>query len=106
MGLAVSLAFPPRLRTLSWPARHLGRRLDARVAHVVRSRQPATRKADKIYQQGQSLSLVTSWDVNIDNAHRRIPQHIALEGFALDVTRLTEPMGPGNLHMRPTPGSY
>ena len=25
-----------------------------------------------------------SWDVNIDDAHRRIPQHIALEGFALD----------------------
>jgi hypothetical protein len=27
---------------------------------------------------------VPSWDVNIDDAHRRIPQHIALEGLALD----------------------
>jgi hypothetical protein len=30
------------------------------------------------------LSVVASWDVNIDDARRRIPQHIALEGLALD----------------------
>ena len=44
---------------------------------------PLTRQADKIHQQGQSVFLVASWDVNIDDAHRRIPQHIALEGLAL-----------------------
>jgi hypothetical protein len=30
------------------------------------------------------LSVVASWDVDIDDAHRRIPQHVALEGLALD----------------------
>jgi hypothetical protein len=31
--------------------------------------QTAAREPDKIHQQGQSLSIVASWDVNIDDAH-------------------------------------
>jgi hypothetical protein len=37
--------------------------------------QAAAREPDKIHKQGQSLSVVPSRDVDIDDAHRRITQH-------------------------------
>jgi hypothetical protein len=46
--------------------------------------QPAAREADEIHQQGQSLSVVPRRDIHIDDPRRRITQHIALEGLALD----------------------
>jgi hypothetical protein len=78
-SFTVSLAFPPRLRTLSWPARHL---LMPASRHVVRARQAAAREADKVHKQGQSLSVMPSRDRHVDDAHRRITQHIRLEGLA------------------------
>ena len=50
----------------------------------IRVRQAASCETDKVDKQGQSLSVMPSRDVNIDDAHRRITQHIALEGLALD----------------------
>ena len=74
-------------------------------ADPVRMGQATARKANKIYQQRQSLSVMPSREVHIDDTHRGIAQHIALEGLALDgVTRLMEPIDPKNLRMRPTPG--
>jgi hypothetical protein len=53
-------------------------------ADPVRMGQAAAREADKVYKQGQSLSVMSSRDLHVDDAHRRIPQHIALEGLAPD----------------------
>jgi hypothetical protein len=47
-------------------------------------RQSAAREPDKIHEQGKSLSVVPGRDVNIDDTHRRIIQHVASEGLALD----------------------
>src|SRR5229473_1760466 len=41
--------------------------------------QAAAREPDEIDQEGQSLSVMPSRDVNVDDAHRRIAQHIILE---------------------------
>jgi hypothetical protein len=46
--------------------------------------QAAAREADEIHKQGQSLSVMSGRDVHIDDAHRRITQHVTLEGLALD----------------------
>jgi hypothetical protein len=46
--------------------------------------QAAARKPDKIDKQGQSLPVMPSREVDIDDAHRRITHHITLEGLALD----------------------
>ena len=40
---------------------------------------------------------MASWDVNIDDARRRIPQHIALEGLALDGDTTNGTRRPGKL---------
>jgi hypothetical protein len=50
----------------------------------IRLRQAAAREANKIHKQGQSLSVMFGRDVDIDDARRRITQHVALEGLALD----------------------
>ena len=53
-------------------------------ADPIRVGQAATREADKIREQGQSLSFIRGRDVHIDDARRQIAQHIGLEGLALD----------------------
>ncbi len=53
-------------------------------AHPIRVGQAAAGETDQIHQQGQSLSVMPCRDVHIDGARRRITQHIALEGLALD----------------------
>jgi hypothetical protein len=53
-------------------------------ADPIRMKQAAAREADKIDEQGQSLSVMPSRDVHIDGAYRRVTQHVTLEGLALD----------------------
>jgi hypothetical protein len=53
-------------------------------ANPIRLRQAAAREPDKIDQQGKSVSVVSRWDVDIDDARRRITEHVALEGLAFD----------------------
>ena len=72
-------------------------------ADPIRLGEAATGEADKIHQQGQSLSVVASWDLHIDDAHRWIPQHIALEGFALDGDATKGTNRPGELAHVPYP---
>src|SRR5271165_1191405 len=50
----------------------------------IRMGQAAAGEADKVHKQGQSLSVMPSRDVHIDDTHRRVAQHIAREGLALD----------------------
>src|SRR6202011_910388 len=72
-------------------------------ADPIRMKQAAAREADKIDEQGQSLSVMTSRGVHIDGAYRRVTQHVTLEAWLSIVTRLTEPIDPKNLRMLPTP---
>src|SRR5215831_19430229 len=46
--------------------------------------QAASGEADEVDEQRQSLCVTPGRDVDIDDAHRRITQHIILEGLALD----------------------
>src|SRR5271165_6555456 len=53
----------------------------------IRMGQAAAGEADKVHKQGQSLSVMPSRDVHIDDTHRRVAQHIAREGLALGFRR-------------------
>ena|SRR5271170_3441328 len=53
-------------------------------ANPIRVREATAREPGKIHQQAQRLSVMPSRDVHIDDAHRRISQHINLEDLALD----------------------
>jgi hypothetical protein len=44
----------------------------------------APREADKVDEQGLSLSVVPGRDIHIDKARRGIAEHVALEGLAFD----------------------
>ena len=53
-------------------------------ADPIRVGKAAAGEADKVHKQGQSVPVMPGRNVDIDHAHLRIAQHIALEGFALD----------------------
>jgi hypothetical protein len=52
-------------------------------AEPIRLISAAAGEADKIHKQEQSLSVMPSRDVDIDDARQRITQHIALECLAI-----------------------
>ena len=55
----------------------------SREADPIGLGEAAAREADEVHEQGQSFSFVPSRDINV-GAHRRITQHLRLEGFAFD----------------------
>src|SRR5262249_31054914 len=50
----------------------------------VRMREPAAGEAYKIHQERQSSSVISSRDIHIDDARRRITENIALQSMAFD----------------------
>jgi hypothetical protein len=65
--------------------------------------QQSAARADELAAR---MAMISVPDAYINDAHRRITQHVALDLSALlsIVTRLTEPIGPKNFRMRPIPG--
>jgi hypothetical protein len=53
-------------------------------AYPIRVGEAATREANKIHEERQALSVMPGRDIDVDNSRRRITQHIALQGVALD----------------------
>ena len=48
------------------------------------------------------MSIVPGGNIDINGAHGRITQHVVFEAWLSMVTRLTVPVGPKILRMRPT----